>query len=107
MKKQTVGIIGGSQEQTFKKIGKKFGLEVIHHSGKVRNGANAKTFRTIVKNSDVIVVCLDACGHVTMDCVKELAKKMGKKIDYIQGFGATGAIQKGLEMLNNGTAAAA
>jgi hypothetical protein len=106
MKKHTIGIIGGSQEQTYKKIGKKHGLDIIHHSGKVRNGANAKTFRTIVKNSDVIVVCLDACGHVTMDCVKDLAKKMGKKIDYIQGFGATGAVQKGLALLDDKTIAA-
>lgn len=100
MKAKTIGIIGGSQEQTYKKIGKKYGFKVVHHNGKVRNGADARVFRPIIKNCDVIVVCLDACGHVTMDCVKDLAKKMEKKIDYIKGFGATGAIQKAITMLD-------
>jgi hypothetical protein len=107
MKKQTIAVIGGSQELTFKKIGKKHGVDVLHHNGKVRNGGNAKVFRALIKKSDCIVVCLDACGHVSMDIVKDLAKKMDKKIDYISGFGATGAIQAGMNLLigNKGLAA--
>lgn len=90
---KTVAIFGGSQEDTFKKIGKQYGLNVLFHNGKVRNGKQTKEFRTIIKKSDCVVVLLDACGHVAMDIVKEYAKKMNKKIIFQKGFGATGAIK--------------
>lgn len=100
MRNQTIAVIGGSQELTYKKIGKKHGVDVLHHNGKVRNGGNAKVFRALIKKSDCIVVCLDACGHVSMEIVKDLAKKLDKEIDYISGFGATGAILAGINLLN-------
>lgn len=95
--KKTVAIFGGSQEKTYKQVGSKFGCEVLFHSGKTRNGGNKKEFRSIIKKADVVVVLLGACGHVSMDIVKELCKKSGKPIQFVNGFGASGAIQKGLE----------
>jgi hypothetical protein len=107
LKKSTIAIIGGTQELTFKKIGKKHGCNVIHHNGKLRgNGGNAKAFRTLMKKADCVVVCLDACGHITMDIVKELAKGMDKKIDYITGYGATSAVLAGVQLLDDNNSAA-
>jgi len=101
MKKPVIAVIGGSQEQTFKKVGKKMGCEVLFHCGKTRNGATKKDFRPLIKKSSAVVVLLGACGHVTMDVVKELCKDMGKKVVFHQGFGATGAIAAGLEGISN------
>lgn len=100
MTKLTVAIIGGSQEQTFKKIGKKAGCNVLFHNGKTRNGGTRKEFRPIVEKADCVVVLLGACGHITMDIVKELCKEKNTQIAYQQGYGASGAISAGLELLN-------
>ncbi|MGP4074208.1 DUF2325 domain-containing protein [Piscibacillus sp. B03] len=91
----TIGIIGGSQENTFKQIGKKHGCKVLFHSGKDEAGRK-KSFKTIVKQSDCVVVLLGAVGHVPMELVKELCKKWDTDITFVQGFGATGAIQEGM-----------
>lgn len=99
MKKPVIAVFGGSQEGTFAKLGKKYNCEVLHHSGKSRNGGNKKEFRNIIKKADSVVVLLGACGHVSMDVVKDVCKKLDKKVDFVNGFGATGAIQKGLEAL--------
>ncbi len=99
MKKNRLAIIGGSQEQTYKSIGKKMGCEIIFHNGKSRNGSSRKEFRPIIKKADCVVVLLGACGHVTMDLVKEICKENNKYIVFHQGFGATGAVQTGLEMI--------
>ncbi|MCM3619805.1 DUF2325 domain-containing protein [Sutcliffiella horikoshii] len=98
--KKKIAIFGGSQESTYKQVGKKMGCEVLFHSGKTRNGGNKKEFRSIIKKADVVVVLLGACGHVSMDIVKELCKKSGKPIEYVNGFGASGAIQKGLGIIS-------
>lgn len=98
MKKQTIAIIGGSQEQTYKKVGNKFNCDVLFHNGKTRNGAVKKVFKNIIKNSDCIVVLVGACGHGTMDVVKQLCKEYEKPMIFQQGFGASMAIQKGVEI---------
>ncbi|MCM3443964.1 MULTISPECIES: DUF2325 domain-containing protein [Metabacillus] len=99
MKKPVIAVFGGSQEATFRKLGVKFNCEVLHHTGKTRNGGNKKEFRNIIKKADSVVVLLGACGHVSMDIVKEVCKKLDKNIEFVNGFGATGAIQKGLEVV--------
>ena len=96
---ETIFIIGGSQEQTFKKIGKKKGVNVIHHNGKIRNGATTKGFRPFIKKSDCVVVLLGACGHRAMETIRELAKEEGKAVCFQEGFGASQAIEKGKELL--------
>ncbi|MDC3424391.1 DUF2325 domain-containing protein [Aquibacillus sp. 3ASR75-11] len=96
---KTIAIFGGSQEKTFQKIGAKHGCKVLFHGGKTRNGGNKKEFRNIIKKADVICVLYGAVGHVSMDCVKEISKKMNKQIIFHKGFGASGAIQKCMEEL--------
>ena len=100
MKKPTIAIIGGSQEGTFRKIGNKHGCDVLFHSGKTRNGGSKKEFRPIVKKADCVVINLGACGHVTMDIVKELCKNTGTKIVFQEGFGASGAVTAGIQALH-------
>lgn len=95
--KKTVAIFGGSQQSTYLKIGKKHGLEVLFHSGKCRNGGNKKDFSSLVKKADCVIVLLGACGHVSMDIVKELCKKHNKVLYFHNGFGASGAFQLCLE----------
>lgn len=96
---KTVAIFGGSQESTYKKIGRKHGLEVLFHSGKCRNGGNKKNFSSLIKKADCVIVLLGACGHVSMDIVKELCKKQGKEVIFHNGFGASGAFQMCAEHL--------
>lgn len=100
MKKQTIAIIGGSQENTYKKVGSKFNCEILFHNGKIRNGGVKKDFKNIVKKSDCVVIMLGACGHVTMDVIKKLCKDFNKPIVFQHGFGASLAIQKGVEVVN-------
>lgn len=104
--KTTVAIIGGSQESTCKKVGKKLGCDVLFHNGKVRNGGTRKDFRPYVKKADCVVIQLGACGHVTMDIVKELCKEFNTPITFHQGFGISGALTSGLELLQTATVAA-
>lgn len=54
--KKTIAIFGGSQEATYKKVGAKFGCDVLFHTGKSRNGGNKKEFRNIIKKADCVVV---------------------------------------------------
>lgn len=110
MTKKTIAIIGGSQEQTFQKLGKKLGCNILFHTGITRNGGTKKEFRPLIKKADCVVVLLGACGHVTMDIVKELCKEHDTLVDYHQGRGVTGALTLGLELIQNagmGTGAAA
>ncbi|MFT9493863.1 MULTISPECIES: DUF2325 domain-containing protein [Bacillota] len=103
--KKTVAVIGGSQEATYKKIGQKHGLNILFHTGKSRNGGNKKEFRNLIIKADCVVVLLGACGHVSMDLVKELCKKNNKKLVFHNGFGASGAIQLCVDHLEQVTAA--
>jgi hypothetical protein len=104
MKKQTIAIIGGSNEKTYTKVGKKFNCDVLFHCGKTRNGGVKKDFKNIVRKSDCVVIMLGACGHITMDVVKKLCKELNKPIIFQQGFGASLAIQKGVEVVSKAAA---
>jgi len=97
MKKKTVAIIGGSQEQSFKKIGKKMGCNVLFHNGITRNGGTKKEFRPLIKNADSVVLLLGACSHVTMEIVKGLCKENDTSIAFHQGFGVSGALSLGMD----------
>lgn len=98
--KNTIAIIGGSQEQTFKKIGQKYGCDVLFHSGKTRNGGTKKDFRPIVKKADCVVFLLEAVGHVSMDIVKELCKDYKTNFVCHNSMGASGAIKLGLQKID-------
>lgn len=100
MSKPTIAIIGGSQEATFKKIGSKLGCNILFHPGKAKKSGSKKEFQTIIKKSDCVVVLLGACGHVTMDIVKDICKTTGTQLVFQNGFGASGAISAGLDELN-------
>lgn len=101
MQTRTVAIIGGSQEQTFKKLGKKMGCNVLFHNGIFRNGATKKEFRPLVKKADCVVLLLGACSHVTMEIVKGLCKENGINLAYHKGFGVSGALNVGLKMIED------
>ncbi len=98
-KKPTITIIGGSQEETFKKLGAKKGCTIQFHNGKDRKGrkgTGANTFLPLIKKSDCVVILGGACSHLTMYTVKELCKDLNIKVIYQKGFGASGAIDKGI-----------
>lgn len=97
---KTIAIIGGSQESTFKKLGKRYNCNVLFHDGKVGGKGNKKIFKNIIQKSDIVVILLGACGHITMESVKEISKKLNKQIIFHRGFGASGAIQLCVEKLN-------
>lgn len=99
MIKKTVAIIGGSQEQTYKKIGKKLGCDVLFHNGKTRNGGTKKEFRPLVQKADCVVILLGACGHITMEIVKDLCKENAVQLIFQQGRGASGALTMGMSAL--------
>lgn len=93
MMNKTIAIFGGTQELTYKKIGKNYDLKVLFHNGKYRNGGNKKEFRNIIKKADCVVMMIGALGHVSMDIVKELCKEYDKEMIFHKGRGASGAIQ--------------
>lgn len=95
--RKVVAVIGGSQKQTYKKIGEKYGVQILFHSGK--NGSK-KELQNVVKKADCCVLLLGACGHVSMDLVKIACKKQGKDLLFHNGFGASGAIQRCVNHLN-------
>lgn len=103
--RNTIAIIGGSNESTYKKIGAKMNCDVLFHSGKTRNGGTKKEFRPLVRKADCVVVLLGACGHVTMEIVKNLCKETGTKIIFHEGFGASGAIHAGIKAIQTQVAA--
>lgn len=93
---KTIAIFGGSNETTYKKVANKNGAEILFHCGKSRNGGNEKVFSTIIKKVDCVIMLTDALGHVSMDKVKEVAKREGKPFKAIKGLGASKAIREGL-----------
>lgn len=99
MKAKTIAIIGGSNKQTYQKVGKKLGCNVLFHNGITSGGSARKTFRPIIKKADCVVVLLGACGHISMDIVKELCKEHNRKFTFHRGFGASGPLSLGLDLL--------
>lgn len=99
MSRKRVAIIGGSQTETFKRLGDKLGFIVEHHDGKTGGGSVESYFQRIINKADVIIILRGAIKHTSMWAVRELAEKKGKKIDYHDGFGATGALEKALRLV--------
>ncbi|MET1174384.1 DUF2325 domain-containing protein [Paenibacillus amylolyticus] len=100
-----LAIIGGTQKDTFKKIGKKYGLAVTHHDGKCKK-ALEKEFTPIIRNSDVIIILKGALQHASMWAVRDLAREYNKALGFHEGRGATGAIEKAIHLINGGPVAA-
>ncbi|MBU8908114.1 DUF2325 domain-containing protein [Desertibacillus haloalkaliphilus] len=96
---KTIAIIGGTQYQTFQKIGKKNGCDVLFHDGKAVSPIK-KELRNMIRKADCVVILLGACSHSSMGVAKEMANKFGKQICYQEGRGATGAIQTALQHLS-------
>ncbi|WP_371117775.1 DUF2325 domain-containing protein [Paenibacillus sp. cl123] len=94
-----IAIIGGSQTNTFKKLGEKRGLSVEHHDGKTGGGPIENYFLSIINKADAIIILRGAIKHTSMWAVRELAEKKGKKIDYHDGFGASGVLDKALQLV--------
>lgn len=97
-----VAIIGGSQTDTFKKLGEKRGLIVEHHDGKTGGGSVESYFQRIITKADAVIVLKGAIKHTSMWAVREMAERLGKRIDYHDGFGASGAIAKAMRLVNEG-----
>lgn len=81
-----------------REVGQKRDCQVIFHDGKNHGGVK-KTFRSVIKKCDVIVIQKGACGHVSIDVAKEYAKKYDVPLLFNQGFGGTGALEMGLKHL--------
>jgi hypothetical protein len=96
---KTIGIIGGSQKKSCKQLGRKGGFEVLFHDGTGNGVKNKTAFQKIVEKADCIVVMIGAISHESMWFVKDLSKKYGKPITYHKGFGLSGAIRKGTELV--------
>ncbi|MFT9486030.1 MAG: DUF2325 domain-containing protein [Tepidibacillus sp.] len=94
-----LAVIGGNQKNTLQKMANKKGLELIHHDGKVLGKGFTKTFETIVRKADAVVIMKGACNHNTMWLVKDLAKKYDKPIGYSEGIGASAALEAGNQLL--------
>lgn len=94
----TILVLGGSNGRTLEKLAKKRDCQVIFHDGKNHGGVK-KTFRSVIKKCDVIVVQKGACGHVSIDVAKEYAKKYDVPLLFNLGFWGTGALEIGLKHL--------
>lgn len=97
---KTVAIIGGSQTGTFKEIGKRHGLIIEHHDGKIGGGRAESHFKHIINKAEVIIILKGAINHSSMWTVRGMVEKQGKKIDYHNGFGVTGAVEKALQLIS-------
>ncbi|KGP81380.1 MULTISPECIES: DUF2325 domain-containing protein [Paenibacillus] len=93
-----LAIIGGTQTETFKQIGKKYGLDVNHHHGLCKRKVE-KQLEPLIRKSDVIIILKGALQHVSMWKAKDLAKEYNKLLGFHDGRGATGAIEEALCLL--------
>jgi hypothetical protein len=98
MEMSTILVLGGSNGRTLEKLAKKRDCQVIFHDGK-NHGGEKKTFRSVKKKCDVIVVQKGACGHVSIDVEKEYEKKYDVPLLFNQGFGDRCALEIGLKYL--------
>jgi len=97
---KNIAIIGGSQKQTLEKLGKKNHCKILFHDGKTGGGKVEKQFVSLVKKADAVVIMKGAVCHHSMWAVRDLAEKLGKPLAFQEGFGATGAIEKGLKLIS-------
>lgn len=97
----SVLVVGGDYKDSFVHKGKEMNMDITHHSawGKHKNGK--RTFESLVRNSDCIILFPDACSHQTMWDVKELSKYYGKKIVYQKGKGVTQALNKVFQLMKD------
>lgn len=92
----TLLVVGGNQDKTFKKMGGRFELKVLHHPGESKKSGNKKEYQTLINKADCVVVLKGAINRKSMIMVKEICKEQNKTIVYHQGRGVTGAIQSSL-----------
>lgn len=95
---KTVAIIGGTQTDTLIKLGKKRGLQVLHHTGETKR-SRKKVLESIIRKADGVVIMEGAINHMSMNTARDLAEGMGKKIGYHTGFGASGALDKAVVLI--------
>lgn len=100
MKTKVIAIVGGSQKQTFEKVAKKHHCQILFHDGKTGGGKVDKQFNSMIRKADAVVILKGAVNHHSMWAVRDLAEKMGKPLAFQDGFGATGAIEKGIQMIS-------
>lgn len=91
-----IAIVGGTQTSTFKQIGERYNLEIIHHPGKVKGKCLKKFFTQFLSRVDGVVILRGALDHQSLWKVKEISKKLGIPINSHKGRGVTGAIQKAI-----------
>lgn len=96
----TILIVGGSQKSTLEKIGKKRNIKVLYHDAWHHKRVK-KEFKILVPQADAIVFQLGALSHVTMEVVKELAKKYNIPFQANRGTGATNAINIGIDLIQS------
>jgi len=84
-------IIGGSQKETYERIGMKKGYKVVHHNGKTGGGNIIKQILPMIRKADVVILMKGALNHHAMWKARELAEKRNIPIYFHQGFGASGA----------------
>jgi hypothetical protein len=97
---KTIAIIGGSQKQTFQRLATKQGCRVLFHDGKSKR-KKEEVFVPIVRQADCVLIMMGALNHPTMWTVRKIAEKLGKPIAYHQGYGGTGALKKGLNLIES------
>lgn len=88
-----IAIFGGTNETTYKQVGKKAGVKVIHDDGLK---TNASKMAKHVRKCDCIVVITGAISHKSMEAVKEINALYGRPIVFKEGRGATGAVYSGI-----------
>lgn len=93
-KKKTLAIIGGTQEETLKKLGKKGGFRILYDNA---YRPKRKKYEKIISSSDCVVVMVGACSHRAMWMAKEISGMTDTPIRFVKGRGVTGAILKGME----------
>lgn len=93
-KPKTLAIIGGTQEETLKKLGKEGGFRIMYDNA---YRPKRRKYQKIISSADCVVVMVGACSHRAMWMAKEISNRTDTPIRFMKGRGATGAIMKGME----------
>ncbi len=86
-----LAVIGGTQEKTFKKIGKQAGFEILFDNA---YKPKKDRYHSIITQADCVVIIVRDCSHKAMWLAKRIAKATNTPIRFSHG-GATGAILDG------------